>query len=145
MPKTLLLLKSVVLMLSILTFVQACKKTSFGTVEGSYNLHANETINLPKNSANTLAVSDFADSRCPIDVQCVWAGTATLKIAITANGNTQNLELCKGGCNVTKQATIQEFTLNDVAYTIELADMKPYPSTAKTTIKQVAEIVIKRK
>ncbi|RZK46455.1 MAG: hypothetical protein EOO87_23540 [Pedobacter sp.] len=145
MTKTLLLLKSVVLMLSILTFVQACKKTSYGTIEGNYNLRANETINLPKNSANTLTVSDFADSRCPINADCVWQGVATIKVAITENEKTQNLELCKGGCNVTKQATIQEFTINDVAYTIELADMKPYPSTAKTSIKQIAELVIKRK
>lgn len=145
MPKTLLFLKSVVLLLSILTFVQACKKTAYNTIEGNYNLRANETINLPKNSPSTLTVSDFTDSRCPIDVQCVWAGVATIKVTITENNKTQNIELCKGGCNVTKQATVQEFILNDVAYTIELADLKPYPSTNKPAIKQVAELVIKRK
>lgn len=145
MPKTLLFLKSVVLLLSILTFAHACKKTSNYAVEGNYHLRADQTINLPKDGESKLTVSDFVDSRCPINVECVWQGAASVKVALVIDGKTENFELCKGGCNITKQATLKEFAVNGITYTIELADMKPYPTTIKANIKQVAELVIKRK
>ena len=33
------------------------------------------------------------DSRCPADVQCVWAGNAKIKVRVTKNGKSQVLEL----------------------------------------------------
>jgi hypothetical protein len=33
------------------------------------------------------------DSRCPADVQCVWAGNAKIKVRVTKNGKSQLLEL----------------------------------------------------
>ncbi|RZJ79547.1 MAG: hypothetical protein EOO47_10465 [Flavobacterium sp.] len=145
MPKTLLLLKSIVLMLSMLTFAHACKKTANYTVEGNYNLRAEQTVSLVEGSKNTLTASNFADSRCPINVDCVWEGTASIKVAITIDGKTENLELCKGGCNVTKQATQHEFSINGIDYTIELADLTPYPDLPKTSTEQTAKLLIKKK
>ena len=33
------------------------------------------------------------DSRCPTDVECVWAGNAKIKVRVTKNGKSQVLEL----------------------------------------------------
>ena len=33
------------------------------------------------------------DSRCPADVQCVWAGNAKIKVRVTKNGKSQVLDL----------------------------------------------------
>lgn len=33
------------------------------------------------------------DSRCPADVQCVWAGNAKIKVRVTRNGRSKILEL----------------------------------------------------
>ena len=33
------------------------------------------------------------DSRCPADVECVWAGNAKIKVRVTKNGKSQILEL----------------------------------------------------
>ncbi|MDI1243446.1 MAG: hypothetical protein PSX80_16150 [bacterium] len=33
------------------------------------------------------------DSRCPADVQCVWAGNAKIKVRVTKNGKSQVVEL----------------------------------------------------
>lgn len=33
------------------------------------------------------------DSRCPVDVDCVWAGNAKIKIRVTKNGRSRVLEL----------------------------------------------------
>jgi hypothetical protein len=33
------------------------------------------------------------DSRCPVDVDCVWAGNAKIKVRVTKNGKSKVLEL----------------------------------------------------
>lgn len=33
------------------------------------------------------------DSRCPVDVECVWAGNAKIKIRVTKNGKSRVFEL----------------------------------------------------
>lgn len=33
------------------------------------------------------------DSRCPADVQCVWAGNAKIKVRVTKNGKSKVIEL----------------------------------------------------
>lgn len=33
------------------------------------------------------------DSRCPVDVDCVWAGNAKIKVRVTKNGRSKILEL----------------------------------------------------
>ena len=33
------------------------------------------------------------DSRCPVDVECVWAGNAKIKVRVTRNGRSKVLEL----------------------------------------------------
>lgn len=33
------------------------------------------------------------DSRCPADVECVWAGNAKIKVRVTKNGKSQVLDL----------------------------------------------------
>lgn len=39
------------------------------------------------------------DSRCPADVNCVWAGNAKIKIKVTKKGKSQTIELNSGMAN----------------------------------------------
>lgn len=67
-----------------------------------------------------LDVSD--DSRCPVDVQCFWAGQATVVIGIVKDGN--NL----GNVNLVLGAASQEqATAHFDDYTISLLELTPYP------------------
>jgi hypothetical protein len=45
------------------------------------------------NGLNIEFVELVEDSRCPADVQCVWAGNAKIKVRVTKNGRPKVLEL----------------------------------------------------
>lgn len=53
----------------------------------------------------------ISDSRCPKDVQCIWAGTVTLKVRVKNDAGTNEMTLALG-----KSATssVQEITLIEV-------------------------------
>lgn len=64
------------------------------------------------------------DSRCPSDVQCVWAGQATVTLLATADGsNSQELTL-----------TIPTpDTASFAGYSIQLLSLDPYPVAEQPT------------
>lgn len=67
-----------------------------------------------------LEVSD--DSRCPVDVQCFWAGQATIVIGILKDGNNLgNVNLVLGA------ASPDQATAHFDNYTISLLELTPYP------------------
>lgn len=73
--------------------------------------------------ADNLAATivDVKDSRCPKGVQCIWAGTASVKLQL---GEKFNIDLELG-----KQF---DTTYNQQVYSFLLVDVFPYP-TAGTT------------
>lgn len=46
-----------------------------------------------KNGIMIKFVELIDDSRCPTDTNCVWAGNAKIKVRITKNGRSKDLEL----------------------------------------------------
>ncbi|MGH9946624.1 MAG: hypothetical protein ACRD6X_05430 [Pyrinomonadaceae bacterium] len=44
-------------------------------------------------------VEMMEDSRCPADVNCIWAGNAKIKIVVSKNGNEKTIELNSGIAN----------------------------------------------
>jgi hypothetical protein len=63
------------------------------------------------------------DSRCPEDVNCIWAGVARIKIRLSKNGNSSVFELNTNQRD--KPAVFQ-------GYSFTLTDFRPRPSsTAK--------------
>lgn len=61
------------------------------------------------------------DSRCPKDVQCVWAGNAAVRLLVSAGRSRQNLTL-----NTNKSPTLTtEAQFHD--YNIKLIELSPYP------------------
>jgi hypothetical protein len=70
----------------------------------------------------TVTLVDVADdSRCPIDVQCVWAGKTTLTIQVTKDGTDLGTE------NVTKLGATDSAMLAKAGYMIEISDISPVP------------------
>lgn len=59
------------------------------------------------------------DSRCPADVNCVWAGVATIKIRLTRSGKSSEIEL-----NTTNKATT-----SFQGYSVALTELEPRQST----------------
>jgi hypothetical protein len=64
-----------------------------------------------------------ADSRCPMDVMCVWAGDATVAITLTpSNGPVESRQL-----HVQPSAS----QISYAGYTIALTALAPYPRTTQ--------------
>ena len=71
--------------------------------------------------------SVIEDSRCPLDVVCVWQGTAVAKFSVTVNDQERPVTL----------ATYSRpgFPPSDtilLGYKIEFLDLLPYPEVGKT-------------
>lgn len=72
-----------------------------------------------------------ADSRCPIDVQCVWEGDAVVAVAVSVQGRGDcALELHTAGAFEQEQAC--------VPYRIRLVRVLPAPVAAASPIPSVA-------
>ncbi len=82
----------------------------------------NTTIGQRMTALNvTIAPRDVVDdSRCPTDVQCIWAGTAHVRATVTTPAGTteQTFELGKG--------------ISVGAYTITLTELTPTPQAGET-------------
>jgi hypothetical protein len=64
-----------------------------------------------------------ADSRCPMDVMCVWAGDATVAITLTpSKGSAESREL-----HVQPSGS----QISYAGYTIALTALAPYPRTSQ--------------
>jgi hypothetical protein len=76
------------------------------------------------------------DSRCPEDVNCVWAGVARIKIQLRKNGKSAEVEL---NTNDKKTAVFQ-------GYRVTLKDLQPRQSTTSKYSPSAysATLVIKR-
>jgi hypothetical protein len=62
-------------------------------------------------------VSD--DSRCPSDVQCVWAGNAVVRLSLTSTGNPDS--------NAALNITLDPKFADSAGYRVTLVGLKPYP------------------
>ncbi len=67
------------------------------------------------------------DSRCPTGVQCIWAGRAIVKVAVTSDGNTEERlmifgEVKRGEEKNTNLYSSANFSINGLS-------LKPYPTS----------------
>lgn len=128
--KTVLL--GVILLLSFLLFIQACEKSNTTSLIGTLILPANETKTVVyQGKSISITASDFKDSRCPINANCVWQGYASVKITFKDDVKEQDLTFCMGGCSTVAIPLIETVTLNGTTYKIKLEDITPYPSLDK--------------
>ncbi len=64
------------------------------------------------------------DSRCPSDVQCVWAGQAKVKVLVTRGDKTSDIsEIIFGGKSDRRLGTIDGFHIEAIA-------LSPYPESS---------------
>ncbi len=78
--------------------------------DGTFLMKLYETKTVQDTTFNVWAVTE--DSRCPIDVQCVWAGRViiAMNIATAMGTSTQELELGKFVTTENKKITLVEVT-----------------------------------
>jgi hypothetical protein len=87
---------AVVITVSTMFLAAAC-----APVETAVVAEPGQTFSLPLGETAALKGSDVrltfkdvrTDSRCPVDVQCVWAGEAKIGVIITGNGTTEETKV----------------------------------------------------
>jgi hypothetical protein len=71
------------------------------------------------------------ESRCPSDVQCVWAGNAVVKLSLAASG------AASSGASL--NTTLEPRSVVFAGYRVTLTSLRPYPRSG-TTIPQAAYV-----
>lgn len=130
--------------LLLLAMLPSCNKEINLNENGSFNL--NDTINVTTgcqviNEEYELAIridSVLNDSRCPVDVVCVWEGNAEVRLIFSKSGNETEFVLnTHGGNNFSSDTIIGGFQ-------IELIGLEPDNEAGKSIDQSdyVAEVVI---
>lgn len=124
--KTILL--GVIVLLSFLVVFQACEKSGTKGLSSTITLKEKETKTIAyQGKSISIVATDFKDSRCPINADCVWQGNATVKIKFKDDVKEQDLLLCLGSCAILSTPLPETVTLNGTTYKIKLKEITPYP------------------
>ena len=84
----------------------------------SIKVQVNTEKRAPKSKLTVRFVEMVEDSRCPTDVNCVWAGNAKIKIRVSKNGRSHDLTLDTNGPSQSAAAE---------GYTIRFVGLTPLP------------------
>lgn len=112
----------------------SCKKTDNVAVDQQFEVQEQRTVvvALPA-SKPQIRVAKITDSRCPVGVQCIWAGQAAVDVALSTgpdSARVNGLYLGQGlgpgtGWHTRDSAAV---TLAGVPYWLHLLAVDPYPS-----------------
>ncbi|HUQ18646.1 MAG TPA: hypothetical protein VM099_03445 [Gemmatimonadaceae bacterium] len=89
-----------------------------------FELSPTETAIVDQGAVTLTLVKVNEDSRCPIDVQCVWAGDVALALLVGTNSNARNPSTIH--TNLDPRTTIAD------GYKIEAVSVQPAPRSQST-------------
>ena len=129
-------MKRLILLFALSFLFFGCVSDNFGK-DADFKVKLNESFSLKINQTayieSDMMLLNFtnvtADSRCPGDVQCVWAGIGAVSVQVKKDeGNTSSLL----HTILTTENRIMNFTdSNGIMYGLELIDLEPYPVSTK--------------
>ena len=109
----------------VLLLMSNCKTQSQTQTSGDNTLTIgiNEKTTIPNSKISLEFKEIVEDSRCPVDVTCVWEGIAIVNLKASNGSETKNIQLATKDFEPknTKKNT------NFDGYKISLIDVKPYP------------------
>jgi hypothetical protein len=95
-------MKTLLFTLFIALVLVACK--SSGVDKKGNEIKYLETVQINDVPRSTLTFFDVSDSRCPENVNCVWAGYTTVDLLLEGVGTdgklTKHINLCLGDCRL---------------------------------------------
>ncbi|RZK22462.1 MAG: hypothetical protein EOO56_08505 [Hymenobacter sp.] len=144
-------MKPLLLALLAGTGLLACQKedptTKAAVIIGQpFDLALQQTTTLPTSSAPiSLTLKTVNDSRCPIGVQCLVAGYATVEVALAdATPNVQTVRISLHTNNLPNYtADSVALTLNQRPYSLLLLDVTPYPGAANGNETKTARLCLR--
>jgi len=119
--------------ISFLLLASTCKKE---VLPNPQNLQLNTPFEIPVNGelidpeGMEIKVNEITDVRCPVDLQCFWAGNAKVELIMKADNAGKQISLCIGQCDTRYQeADTVEVYYREQAFNLILMEVKPYPGT----------------
>jgi len=73
---------------------------------------------------------ELTDSRCPVNADCISAGSADIKFNVSDGTNQVNVSVLYSGADKTSGS--QEFELGGKTYVLKVSEVLPYPEIFKT-------------
>lgn len=143
-------MKYTTLILGIVVTLFSCDNNSVNKQQEENVIRYKETVALP--TSGTLTFAEVEDSRCPENVQCVWAGNAIVDLQLRSAKTTQEtqvVKMCVGACNTLypktgfREADTAQVSLDGTKYTLILTNVSPYPNTTKSVKKEDYTIKLK--
>ena len=120
------------------SFVFGCeKKSETKTTNYEFEINTSKSI-----GASTLVLKSISDSRCPINADCIGAGSAKAFFKLTSNNIDQEIILCKGDCGTL--AGVANLKINGIDYSLKLIDITPYPQLQKSDNTQTVKVELTR-
>ena len=146
------LFKSTLIIAGILLMSNSsCSKNSIDGIRTSefdipFELNLEERIILPKNNkALLIRLVGINDSRCPADVQCIWAGNAIVNLMLSVKEADSEIALGIGQYeNGFKTSDTVKVSLNNNTYSVILQEVKPYPRKGIKSEKKKAILRVKK-
>ena len=116
---------SILIILTAIPLLIGCtgNKTIEASLDKEFTLAIGQTANISGENLKIKFLDVTADSRCPKDVQCPWAGEVKCLLEITSNGSTQEVELTQLGGGSAEGQKVGDYTYK---FTVE-----PYPESTK--------------
>jgi hypothetical protein len=103
-------------------------QTDGGPLPADVHLHVGDTVTLDGGALQVSLEQVAEDSRCPMDVMCVWQGRALVELHVTVDGVDRGLvsaTLVPGPQRLPDLDAIVE------RYAFSLTDLQPYPQASQ--------------
>jgi hypothetical protein len=127
--------------ISSLLFI-ACQRTDT-TPADQVSISVNQSARV---GADVVVRADsIQDSRCPVNVTCVWAGQAKVKLELSKGNDNQTLRLILDGGgvrNTPNRADSTQVSLAGQNYKVILREVNPYPGTGPVGQPQTAIVQV---
>jgi hypothetical protein len=105
------MLRSKLTSIGIIALVFVSVTTAFARHEQKVSVQVGKSATESHSKIQVEFVEMVEDSRCPKDVDCVWAGNAKIKIKVTKGTKSQVIELNSGVPNKENKFSGYEFVL----------------------------------
>jgi hypothetical protein len=122
-----------------------CQQSSQSTVQPAGSVVVTTGKSARIDQSVTVKVDSIQDSRCPVNVQCVWAGNAKVIFTLSDASVSKSGNLCLGACG--KGFRTQDTTtvqLGQAPYQVILTGVTPAPNTDSSNVQKQAAIQVKK-
>jgi hypothetical protein len=113
----------------LIIMLSGCTSIRTASLDSEFTLSVGQSARIASESLDIKFISVTADSRCPKDVQCVWAGQVSCAIEITKEGNKTSINLT----DTAGSGKIEGYTFQNYKITFSVS---PYPEANKTIAKE---------